>query len=224
MVNRKGGIGLYVFIVILILVSLSTIFVFTKSKYTGVERINVHDKVASANLALYEVIEQGDKDTVLNYRPDELTNYIKNPSSVSSADRNKIFNLLTAEYFPAGERYKGIYLEKSKALPVFVKYLGENLDLVESTPGSNILVPKNAATNYIQKLTIKEFFVHNAVSNWDQDTSNTNNDIKDNKYTGVHVSIEVEAKNNIKFFDFENKLVKIPIHVDTDLIEFRSKQ
>lgn len=219
--NRKGGIGIVVFILLLVMTVLTSLLVFTETKTLDIKRRNIHNSVISANLALYTVIEQGDKNTVLSYRPDTLTDYILNPSTIPPNDRNKILNLMTAEYFPAGERYKSVYIEKSKALPVFKEYLCKNLKLVES--GTNIFVPVNDDKTYIKSIELKEFFVHNAVSNWDEDKGNSNNDIKNNKYTGVHVYLEAEIYNGVKLFNFKGT-TKVPIHIDTDITLFRSKQ
>lgn len=220
MKNRHGGIGLIVFIILLVMTVLTSILVFTETKTLDVKRRNIHNAVISSNLALYSVIEQGDKETVLSYRPDELTNYISNPSTIPSADRNKIINLMTSEYFPKGERYKSVYIEKDKALNVFKQYLCENLKLTDA--GNNVFLPAEDH-HYIKQVELKEFFVHNAVSNWDKDKSHPNNDIKNNTYTGVHVYLEVEVYNGIKIFTFQGT-TKVPIHIDTDITLFRSKQ
>lgn len=220
-VNRKGGIGIAVFTILLVMTVLTSLLVFTETKTLDIKRRNIHNATISSNLALYTVIEQGDKNTVLSYRPDALTNYIINPSTIPSSERNKIINLMTAEYFPAGERYKSVYIEKNKALQVFKEYLCKNLNLVES--GTNTFVPENDDKTYIKKIELKEFFVHNAVSNWDEDKGNSNNDIKNNKYTGVHVYLEAEIYNGVKLFNFKGT-TKVPIHIDTDITLFRSKQ
>lgn len=220
-VNRKGGIGIIVFIILLIMTTLTSLLVFTETKTLDIKRRNIHNAVISSNLALYSVIEQGDKDTVLSYRPDTISDYIRNPSTIPAGERNKIINLLTSEYFPAGQRYKGVYLEKDKALAAFKTYLCSNLKLKETT--SNYFVPTNDTKTYIKSIQLKEFFVHNAVPNWDYDTSHPNNDIKNNTYTGVHIYLEAEIYNGVKLFSFKGT-TKVPIHIDTDLILFRSKQ
>lgn len=219
--NKKGGIAIVVFIILLFMTVLTSLLVFTETKTLDIKRRNIHNAVISSNLSLYSVIEQGDKNTVLSYRPDTLTNYISNPSTIPSSERNKIINLMTAEYFPAGERYKSVYIEKDKALPVFKEYLCKNLKLQES--GANTFVPITDDKTYIKSITLKEFFVHNAVSNWDKDKSNPNNDIKNNPYTGVHVYLEAEVYNGVKMFNFKGT-TKVPIHIDTDITLFRSKQ
>jgi len=220
-INRKGGIGIIVFIIFLVMTIVTSLLVFTETKTLDIKRRNIHNAVISSNLALYNVIEQGDKDTVLSYRPDTLTSYILNPSTIPSGERNKIINLMTAEYFPTNERYKSVYIEKEKALKVFKEYFCRNLKLVES--GTNVFIPQNDDKTYIKSIELKEFFVHNAVSNWDKDKTHPNNDIKDNKYTGVHVYLEAEIYNGVKMFDFKGT-TKVPIHVDTDITLFRSKQ
>ena len=219
--NRKAGIGIAVFILLLVMTVLTSLFVFIETKTLDIKRRNIHNAVISANLALYTVIEQGDKNTVLSYRPDTLTGYILNPSTIPANERNKIINLMTSEYFPAGERYKAVYIEKSKALPVFKEYLCKNLKLVESE--TNVFIPVNDDKTYIKRITLKEFFVHNAIPNWDEDRNHPNTDVKNNKYTGVHVYLEAEVYNGIKIFNFKGT-TKVPIHIDTDITLFRSKQ
>lgn len=221
MLNKKGGIAIVVFVLLMVMTVATSLLVFTETKTLDIKRRNIHNAVLSSNLAIYTVVEQGDKDTVLSYRPDTLTDYISNPASIPSNERNHVINLMTAEYFPAGERYKAVYIEKDKALQVFKEYLCKNLDLVES--GSGLLVPATDDRTNIKSITIKEFFVHNAISHWDEDKSHPNNDIKDNKYTGVHVYLEAEVYNGVKIFKFEGT-TKVPIHIDTDIILFRSEQ
>lgn len=221
LLNKKGGIGIILFIILVLMTAIISLFVFTETKTLDIKRRNIHNAVLASSLALYEVIEQGNKNIVLNYTPDQLKNYINNPGSIPASKRNEIINLLTSEYFPVGQRYKAVYLEKDKALIKFKEYLKDNLKLKESTP--NVFVPINDTKTYIKKIELKEFFVHNAVDIWDQDKNHPNNDIKNNKYTGVHVYIEAEVYNGVKIFGFKGT-TKIPIHLDTDITIFRSKQ
>ncbi|QUH21999.1 hypothetical protein [Alkaliphilus sp. B6464] len=220
-INRKGGIGIILLFILMFMTAILSLFVFTETKTLDIKRRNIHNAALSANLALYDVVEQGDKNTMLNYRPDQLTSYITNPSTIPSDHRNNILNLLSAEYFPEGQRYKAVYLEKDKALARFKEYLKENLKLKEV--GVNTFVPINDEKNYIKQIELKEFFVHNAVDIWDQDKSHPNNDIKNNPYTGVHVYIEATVYNGTKIYSFKGT-TKVPIHLDTDITIFRSKQ
>lgn len=220
-INKRGGIGLIVLVLLMVMTVSTSLLVFTETKTLDIKRRNIHNAVMSSTLAIYSVVEQGDKDTVLSYRPDTLENYIANPATIPSNERTNVINLMTAEYFPAGERYKAVYIEKDKALEVFKEFLCKNLDLKEV--GQNEFVPVTDDKTYIKSLTIKEFFVHNAVSNWDEDRSHPNNDIKDNPYTSVHVYLEADIYNGVRLFHFTGT-TKIPIHIDTDITLFRSEQ
>lgn len=219
--NKKGGIAIVIFVLLMVMTVSTSLLTLTETKTLDIKRRNIHNAVLSSKLAIYNVIEQGDKDTVLSYRPDTLQEYIANPDIIPEDERTNIINLMTAEYFPEGERYKAVYIEKDKALKIFKEYLCKNLGLVEV--GEGIFVPTKDDKTYIKEIVIKEFFVHNAIPNWDSDKLNPNNDIKNNTYTSVHLYLEAEVYNGVKMFDFKGT-TKIPIHMDTDITLFRSKQ
>lgn len=223
MVKNRGAIALQVFFLLILMTSLTSLLMFTETKVINVKRQELHNGIVASALAVYENIEQGNKSTLLNYYPYEIQSYISNPSTIPSTKRNEILNLMTSEYFPIGQRYKSVYLEKSKALLSFKKYLSNNFDLIYSST-SNILTPDTTlgSQSTIKKMEIKEFFVHNAVSNWDSDVSNANNDIKNNKTTSNHILIHVEIPNMVKMGDFTNSMV-MPIHLDTTITSFHSK-
>ena len=219
--KNKGSISFVVFIILLIMTIIMSLLIFTETKTLDIKRRNIHNAVISANLALYTVIEQGDKDIALSYRPDILKGYIWYPETIPINKKNEIINLITAEYLPEGEKYKAIYIEKDKALPIFKDYLCKNLKLKEEE--NNIFVPIDSANkSFIKKIELKEFYVHNAISIWDEDKEKSTNDIKNNKYTGVHVYLESEIYNGIKIFSFMGT-TKVPIHIDTDITLFRSE-
>lgn len=219
--KNKGSISFVVFIILLIMTIIMSLLIFTETKTLDIKRRNIHNAVISANLALYTVIEQGDKDIALSYRPDILKGYIWHPETIPINKKNEIINLITAEYLPEGEKYKAIYIEKDKALPIFKDYLCKNLKLKEEE--NNIFVPIDSANkSFIKKIELKEFYVHNAISIWDEDKEKSTNDIKNNKYTGVHVYLESEIYNGIKIFSFMGT-TKVPIHIDTDITLFRSE-
>ena len=222
MVKNRGAIGLQVFFLLMLMSSLTTLLMFTETKTINIKRQELHNAIIASALAVYENIEQGDKTTVLKYYPYELQSYISNPSTIPSNKRNEIIILMTSEYFPIGQRYKSVYLEKDKALLSFKKFLSTNLDLLY-TSSSNVLNPTNSSNNAtVKKLEIKEFFVHNAIPNWDSDVSNAKNDIKNNKTTSNHVLVHVEIPNMVKIGDFTDSMV-MPIHIDTSITSFHSK-
>jgi len=198
--NRKGGIVIILLFILVFITAISSLFVFTETKTLDIKRRNIHNAVLAANLALFNAIEQGDQHSILQYTPNQLQSYIDNPSTIPVNERNDIVNLLSSEYFPKGERYKSVYMEKDKALDLFKEYLEDNLDLLETN--ENTFVPYSN-DSYIKEIKIKEFFVHNALDIWDKDKNHSNNDIKNNKYTGVHVYLEATVYNSAKIYNFK---------------------
>jgi hypothetical protein len=218
MVRKKGGISTTVFTILIIMVIVVSLLVFLETKTLDIKRRNIHNAVIGANLALYTVIEQGDK-TALLYTFSDLQNYILNPGTIPQEKRNEIINLATSEYFPQGEKYKSVYIEKTKAIDVFKEYLCKNLNLIEQE--NNIFVSANENNlNFIKQIELKEFFIHNALSDWDEDKNVESNDIKNNRYTGVHVYLEAEIYNGVKIYGFKGTTI-VPIHIDTDITLFR---
>lgn len=215
----SGNISITVLVILLFAVAITSSLVFIETKTLDIKRRNIHNSVISANLALYTVIEQGDKSSLFLYSPEEIHNYFINLASVPKEKKNEIINLLSSEYLSEKEKYKSVYIEKNKALQVFKEYLCKNLNLQEEQ--NNIFVSVENI-NFIKVIELKEFYIHNAISNWDEDRDEENNDIKDNVYTGVHVYLEAEVYNGIKMFNFKGT-TKVPIHIDTDITLFRSK-
>ncbi|MFW6025071.1 MAG: hypothetical protein ACOCRX_01895 [Candidatus Woesearchaeota archaeon] len=218
MINNRGGIGIALLVLLVSSTLLAVSLLGNERETLQMKRTKIHNAVIASILASFNTVEEGDKEDVISIRPDDLKNYINNLNTIPNAERNTVINLMTTEYFDDGEKHKAIYIEKDKALALFKQYLEKNLNLMETT--SNVLQPVDTKNSFIKNITIKEFFVHNAINHWDEDKNHPNNDIKDRKYTTIHLYLEAEVYNTITLFNFKGT-TKIPIHIDSDAIMIR---
>lgn len=217
--NRRGNVGIILLGLILTFVLVYNSFYILERKSLIMKRHDIQNAVVAANLAAYDSIVLGKKTDVLSIRPDLLQNYIANPSSIPKESVEKVINMMNSEYFPKGERYKSLYLNKDKAYSTFSNYLEENLDLTKSQTNSKIF-HSNDKSNGIDKVTINEFVVTNAISNWDIDKTLIQGENR--KYTGIHIDLDATVLNMIKIEPFTGTS-NVPIHIDTELTLFRPK-
>lgn len=222
--KRKGGFETYILAVVLILITVGVTAVFIFHNLARESRFKIQNGVTAATLALYQVVEQGNPSTVVQFTPDDLKKLLSNPQLIQQMEQQypdefhhtDVINLLTSEYFPPGQRYKCIYLDKQKALETFKTYLCKNLNVYEDPSNPNVFLP-NSDNKYIVRIELQEFFVHNAIPLWDEDIDNPRNDIKNRKYTSVHVYLIAYVRNK----NTDTKESRIPIHIDTDLTLYR---
>lgn len=215
--RKQGGIGLVLFASSIITTLSLTALIFSERQMLDIKRSKIHNAVIAANLASYEAINQGNKNELLKFSTEELKGYISNPSTIPSSEVENIINIMSSEYFPKGERYKSIYINKENALSRFKEYLEKNLDVSEEY--TNEFIPlENDDT--IKKIYLQEFIVHNAIPNWDVNRGYITDELKDNPYTGIHIKLNAVVKNGIKLGAFDGE-TNVPIHIDTTVTTIR---
>lgn len=222
--NRKGNfstvvLGLSVFFALLF----NTLYIIERTT-TNIKRQNLHSVVVSANLAAYNAIDQGDKDTVVSIRPDILQGYIKKPDTILSDYKlNEVVNIMTSEYFPRGQRYKSIFINEEPAYQYFCDYMQLNGGLTPSDTDNHTFLSLNPDTNKadINELTINTFEVYNAVYK-DMSKVDVPSTIKseNRQFSGIHIDLTSKVNKAVRL-DTIGKETVVPIHIDTDITLYR---
>lgn len=218
----NGNIGMVFFVMVIIMVlSMQSLFMLDV-KMSSIKRQNIHNAVASADLASYVAIEQGDKDIVLPYIAKDLEKYLNNPNKIidDNIEMSDIVNFMTSEYIKPGERYKSIYLRPNKTYNYFDEYIKKDLNLVSES--KYVYVPDESLNNKgdIVKLTIQDFKVYNAIyKNMTPSKIPIEIPNENRTYTGIHLVLNAVVNtssntNNIK-------TVNIPMHIDTEITLYR---
>lgn len=223
--KRKGNISIIVFAIFVIFTLAINSMLILERKTISIKRQNIHNAVIAANLSSYYAIEQGNKETVLSYRPDELSNYIKSPSTITSKglQLSNIVNLMTSEYFPTGQRYKSIFINESLAYSYFNTYIEKNLNLIKSPSNAYTFIPSGSSNNKgdVSSLTVKSFEVYNAIYKDINSYKVPQNVAKESRtYSGIHLDLNVSVNHDIKYGPIKGT-ANIPVHIDTEITLFR---
>lgn len=223
--SRKGNISIILLgIIIIFTLSINSILILER-KTVSIKRQNIHNAVIAANLSSYYAIENGDKETVLSYRPDELSYYLNNPTAINNdgISISDVVNVMTSEYFPSGQRYKSVFINQSLAYSYFSLYMEKNLNLTKKPDSLYTFIPSGTTNNKgdIKTLTVKSFEVYNAVYKDIVGFKVDENISKENRiYSGIHLDLNAEINHDIKYGPIQ-ETSNIPIHIDTEITIFR---
>lgn len=222
--KRKGNLGIILLALIIVFTLVVVSFITIEEKTVTIKRQNIHNAVVAANLASYYAIENGNKDKVLSYSPEQLQGFITNPDTIieQGIPLNNVVNTMTSEYFPKGERYKSIFLNQNEAYTYFSNYLKENLNLKQGTNNYSF-VPKDDESNKggIKELKVKSFEVYNAVyKNMKKATIPTEVKKENRTYTGIHLDLDATVYHNVKYGPIKDTS-NVPIHIDTEISLYR---
>lgn len=223
--KRKGNVSIILLAIFIVFTLAINSMLILERKTISIKRQNIHNAVIAANLSSYYAIEQGQKDIVLGYRPDKLSNYLKNPTTIAKDGViiNNVVNIMTSEYFPKGQRYKSIFINEELAYSYFNTYIEKNLNLVKSNTNSYLFVPSQNSNNKgdIKELKVKSFEVFNAIYKDMTGYKFPTNIAKESRvYSGIHLDLDVTVNHDIKYGTIKDT-ANIPIHIDTEITLFR---
>lgn len=222
--GRKGNVSTLFLGLIVFGAIIFNSLVIIERKTASIKRQNIHNAVVAANLAAYKAIDQGDKATVLSIRPDILQGYMTNPDSIlNSYNLNQIVNMMTSEYFPPGQRYKAIYINREEAYTYFCDYMNKNIGLTPTTADRYKLISINHNTNKgdVNEMKINSFEIYNAIyKDMTKVTVPSNIKSENRTYSGIHIDITSKVNNAVRFQSLGNEST-VPIHIDTDVTLYR---